>query len=390
MTADPKVELSSDLNDEANQRVQALLDRLTGSGDEVGLQAAAYREGRLVIDAWSGVADQQSGRQVEGNTLFTSFSVTKGVVAAAIHILAERGVLDYDTTVATYWPEFGQNGKQAATLRHVLTHMEGVPQMPEPVTPEMLGDWDLMCRLIAEQAPLWEPGTKTGYHAFTFGWILGEIVRRADGRPIERMIAEEITGPLGIEDWYLGMPDTIEPRMATLVTAPLPAGAPALPPDALLFRAMPLSVYPAARVYNRRDVRRAVIPAAGGIMSARGIARHYAALAEGGTLDGVRILSPERLAIATRMQTNAVDEVLGTPIRKALGWFLGAPLSSMSARSTVFGHPGAGGSTAFADPEYRLSVGITKNLLKNHADPTQATALLIAKEVRAALGIPND
>lgn len=383
--------MTAELNQVANRRVQALLDRLTASGDELGLQVAAYHEGRLVIDAWSGVADRESGRPVEGGTLFTSFSVTKGVVATAIHILAERGVLDYDTPVAAYWPEFGQNGKQAATLRHVLTHTEGVPQMPDPVTPEMLGDWELMCRLIAAQAPLWEPGTKTGYHAYTFGWILGEIVRRADGRRIEQVIVDEITGPLGIDDWYLGMPDVpaIEPRMATLVTAPPPAGAPALPPDALLFRAMPLSVFPAAHVYNRRDVRRAVIPAGGGIMSARGIARHYAALAEGGTLDGVRVLSPERLQIATQLQTDAVDQVLGTPIRKALGWFLGAPLSPMSERSTAFGHPGAGGSTAFADPEYRFAAGITKNLLKNHADPTQATALLIGNEVRAALGIPN-
>lgn len=383
--------MTAELNQVANRRVQALLDRLTASGDELGLQVAAYHEGRLVIDVWSGVADRESGRPVEGGTLFTSFSVTKGVVATAIHILAERGVLDYDTPVAAYWPEFGQNGKQAATLRHVLTHTEGVPQMPDPVTPEMLGDWELMCRLIAAQAPLWEPGTKTGYHAYTFGWILGEIVRRADGRRIEQVIVDEITGPLGIDDWYLGMPDVpaIEPRMATLVTAPPPAGAPALPPDALLFRAMPLSVFPAAHVYNRRDVRRAVIPAGGGIMSARGVARHYAALAEGGTLDGVRVLSPERLQIATQMQTDAVDQVLGTPIRKALGWFLGAPLSPMSERSTAFGHPGAGGSTAFADPEYRFAAGITKNLLKNHADPTQATALLIGNEVRAALGIPN-
>jgi CubicO group peptidase (beta-lactamase class C family) len=383
--------MTAELNQVANRRVQALLDRLTASGDELGLQVAAYHEGRLVIDAWSGIADRESGRPVEGGTLFTSFSVTKGVVATAIHILAERGVLDYDTPVAAYWPEFGQNGKQAATLRHVLTHTEGVPQMPDPVTPEMLGDWELMCRLIAAQAPLWEPGTKTGYHAYTFGWILGEIVRRADGRRIEQVIVDEITGPLGIDDWYLGMPDVpaIEPRMATLVTAPPPAGAPALPPDALLFRAMPLSVFPAAHVYNRRDVRRAVIPAGGGIMSARGVARHYAALAEGGTLDGVRVLSPERLQIATQMQTDAVDQVLGTPIRKALGWFLGAPLSPMSERSTAFGHPGAGGSTAFADPEYRFAAGITKNLLKNHADPTQATALLIGNEVRAALGIPN-
>jgi len=373
----------------ANDRVQTLLNSLTASGEEVGLQVAAYHHGDLAIDAWAGVADPASGRPMQGDTVMTSFSTTKGVVTTAIHQLAERGVLNYDLPVAAYWPEFGQNGKERATLRHVLCHQEGVPQMPDDVTPEQLGDWDGMCRRIAAQAPLWAPGTRTGYHAYTFGWILGEIVRRTDGRPIERYIAEEIIGPLGIEDWALGMSDAIEPRVATLVTAPMPPGMPAVPPDALLFRAMPLSVFPNAQVYNRRDVRRAVIPAGGGIMSARAIARHYAALAEGGSLGGVRLLSPERLALATTLQTEAPDLVLGEPVRKALGWRLGGPLSPMSGRRSAFGHPGAGGSIGFADPEQHLAVGITKNLLRNHLDPAEATAYRIACEVRAALGVPE-
>jgi CubicO group peptidase (beta-lactamase class C family) len=373
----------------ANDRVQGFIDRLTGDGSEVGLQVAAYQHGKLVIDAWSGVADPASGRPMQGDTIITSFSTTKGVVATAVHILAERGALAYDAPVAAYWPEFAQNGKERATLRHVLCHQEGVPQMPDGVTPEMLGDWDGMCARIAALAPLWEPGTKTGYHAYTFGWILGEVVRRADGRPVERFIDEEVIRRLGITDWCLGMTDELEPRVATLVTAPNPPGMPAIPPDALLFRAMPLPVFPNAQVYNRRDVRTAVIPAGGGIMSARAIARHYAALAEGGSLDGVRLLSPERIAEATQLQTDAPDQVLGMPLRKALGWFLGGTLSPMSGRSTAFGHPGAGGSIGFADPEQHLAVGITKNLLKTHADPAEGTALRIARELRAALGIPE-
>jgi len=373
----------------ANDQVRHLLDQMTATGEEVGLQVAAYLHDELVIDTWSGIADRASGRAVQGDTLFNSFSVTKGVVATAIHLLVERDVLAYDEPIATYWPAFAQHGKERATVRHALCHQEGVPQMPEDVTPELLADWDGMCSRIAALTPLWEPGTRTGYHAYTYGWILGEVLRRADGRPIDRFIVEEITGPLGIDDWYLGMPDAIEPRVATLITAPQPPGAPALPPDALLFRAMPLQVFPKASVYNRLDVRRAVIPAGGGIMSARGIARHYACLAAGGSLDGVRILPAGRIATGATLQTEAVDLVLGTPIRKGMGWLLGGPLSPMGDRITAFGHPGAGGSIAFADPEHRLAAGIMKNLLKDSIDPAKGTALRIARELRAALDIPE-
>ncbi|MHB8576548.1 MAG: serine hydrolase domain-containing protein [Dehalococcoidia bacterium] len=373
----------------ATARVQALLDQLIAEDGEAGLQVASYLNGELLIDAWAGVADAASGRPVAGDTLFTSFSTTKGVVATAIHMLAERGTLDYDAPVATYWPEYAQNGKGATTLRHVLTHREGVPQVPDGVTPEMLADWDEICRRVAALTPIWEPGTHTGYHAYVYGWILGEVARRADGRPIERFITDEITGPLGIDDWYLGMPDEVEPRMATLITAPLPPGMPALSRDALLFRAIPLDIFPAAHVYNRRDVRRAVIPAGGGIMSARGIARHYAALAEGGSLNGVRLLSPERLKLATALQDESQDEVLGRPIPRALGYWLGDANSPMSARRSAFGHPGAGGSIAFADPKYHLAVGFTKNLLRNVIDPADDPGLRVCNEVRAALGIPN-
>jgi CubicO group peptidase (beta-lactamase class C family) len=375
------------MNADANAAVRALLEELIAGGSELGLQAAAYRNGELVIDASAGTADRASGRPVDGDTLFTVFSTSKGITATCIHLLAERGQVDYDVPIARYWPEFAANGKERATVRDALTHRIGLPQMPEGVTPEDLCDWDAMCATLAAQAPLWEPGTTTGYHAYTFGWILGEILRRIDGRPIATFVQEEVCAPLGIRDLYFGISDDVEGRVATLENAPPPEGAPQPPPDALIFRAIPPQVGTTGAVFNRADVRRASIPAAGGIMTARAIARHYAALI--GDVDGVRLLPAERVAVATAVQTADQDAVIGVPVRKGLGYFLGGPLSPMSERTNAFGHPGAGGSIGFADPEFGLAVGITKNMMRTSLDPTQATAFRIAQRIRETLGIPS-
>jgi CubicO group peptidase (beta-lactamase class C family) len=375
------------MNTTATAAVQALLDELVSDGQELGLQAVAYLNGELVIDAAAGVADRATGRPVDGDTLFTVFSTTKGITATCIHLLAERGKLDYDDPIARYWPEFAAHGKDRVTVRDALTHRAGVPQMPADVTPAALGDWDRMCAAIAAQPPLWEPSTQTGYHAYTFGWILGEVLRRIDGRPIAAFVQDEICAPLGVRDIYFGIPGAVEGRVATLENAPPPEGAPQPPADALIFRAIPPAVGTTGAVFNRPDVRRAVIPAGGGIMSARAVARHYAALI--GEVDGVRLLPPERVAIATALQTDAQDLVLGLPTRKGLGYFLGGPRSPMSERLTSFGHPGAGGSIGFADPEYGLAVGFTKNMLRTSLDPTQAAAFRVGQRIREALGIPS-
>ena len=304
-----------------NAVVQGVIDGLVASGEEVGLQVAAYVDGKLVVDAWAGVADEKTGRPVDGDTLFTSWSTTKGFVATCLHILADRNLVDYDAPIADYWPEFSANGKERVTVRHALTHSAGIPQMPAGVTPEMMTDWDAMCAAIAAHEPLWEPGMKTGYHAWTFGWLIGEIIRRVDGRPVAQFAREELCQPLGIEDFYLGIPDAVEGRVA-LLRQITPAVEAEIEPSELLQRAIPPQVS-SAEVVNRPDVRRASIPGGGGIMSARAIARHYAMLAGYGTLDGTRLLSAERIDAIRSLQTDACDEVLGGPIRKGLGYFLG-------------------------------------------------------------------
>lgn len=373
---------------DASAAVAALLDELVASGEELGLQVAAYLDGELVIDAAAGIADRESGRAVDGDTLFTVFSTTKGVTATCIHLLAERGLLRYEDRIARFWPQFAAAGKAQATVRDALTHQVGVPQLPADVTPEHFCDWDGICRAIAAQPPLWEPGSRTGYHAFTFGWILGEVLRRVDGRPIARFVEDEICRPLGIDDLYFGIPEApeVEARVATLENAPPPTAAPVPAPDALILQAIRPAIAPGA-IFNRLDLRRASIPGGGGIMTARAIARHYAALV--GAVDGVRLLPAQRIAIATELQTEAVDAVIGAPIRKALGYFLGGPLSPMSGRISAFGHPGAGGSIGFADPAYRLAIGFTKNRLSTTLDPSQSAAYRVAHRVREVLDIPT-
>ncbi len=371
----------------ASQRVQKVLNDLVSSGDEVGLQAAAYVNGELAIDVWAGLADAKTGRKVDGDTLFTVFSTSKGITATCIHILADRGVVDYNKPIAHYWPEFAAKGKGKATVLDGLTHRAGVPQMPDGVTPQMMCDWDGMCKAIANLDPLWEPGTKSGYHAYTFGWILGEVVRRTDGRPIAKFIQEEINKPLGIKDIYMGIPDDVEGRVATLTNAPPPPNAP--PRTAIQMRTIPPAVGTTGEVFNRHDVRRASLPAVGGIVSARALARHYAMLAGLGALGKIRLMGAKRVETARSLQVDAVDETSGVRAIRAMGYFMGGgpQPSPMGPSQQAFGHPGAGGSIGFADPENKLAVGFTKTLLKQPADPKQASAYVVAEEIRAALGI---
>lgn len=367
-----------------NTCVQEIIDERVESGEELGLQVAAYVDGELVIDAWAGVTDEASRQQVNGNTLFTSWSTTKGFVAACLHILADRGQVDYDAPVAYYWPEFAAHGKHQITVRHVLTHSAGIPHMPDGVTPEMMTDWDKMCSAISQHEPLWTPGTRTGYHFWTFGWLVGEIIRRVDGRSIAQFAQDELCWPLGIRDFYLGIPDIVEDRVAPLRREPRSSDMSPEPSD-LLLRVAPPQIT-TADTLNRSDVRRASIPGAGGIMNARAIARLYAMLAGFGVLDGTRILSRERVYVMRALQTYAPDEVYGVSEPKSLGYFLGGDTNhdwsrAMGGSGEEFGHPGMGGSLGFADPGRKLGFGLAKNLMKADFE----TACVVSEAIREYL-----
>jgi CubicO group peptidase (beta-lactamase class C family) len=352
--------------------VQALLQRLVDSGPEVGLQVAAYLDGQLVIDAWAGLADEASGQAVDGNTLFMLLTTTKGITATCMHRLAELGKIDYDEPIVTYWPEFGSSHKEHATVRHALCHQAGVPQTPKFYTPEWLSDWDRMCDGIARLKPMFEPGTRTIYHSLTFGHLCGEILRRADGRGIGQFLQDEIAGPLGM-DTYLGVPDALLPRVATLKDGP---PAPVEHDARMIGDAADSQV---AKYYNRREVQQAAIPGAGGIMSARGLARHYAMLANWGELDGVRIVSRARVRTAMELQSFEYDEVYGLRVRRGLGYRLGVD-AGPGATPECLGHVGKGGSFGYANPAKRFALAFAKNYVAygpraaSSEDPGEAVA----------------
>jgi len=377
----------------ANAVVQRAIERVIAAGREIGVQVAAYKDGRLVIDTWGGLADPGTGRKVDGDTLFNVYSVTKAVAATALHLQAERGLLEYDAPIVRYWPEYGAQGKERTTVRDALTHRACVPQMPGHVTPEMMCDWDAMTRAIADLAPLAEPGTKTLYLSMTFGWIVGELVRRTDPkrRALGRYIREEIAGPLGITDLWVGIPDEVEPRIAKQVDAMVPVPPEYLPP--LFLASMPPQVALTPVVFERSDVRRAEVAGVGGIFNARSEARFWAMLANGGELDGVRLLSRERVASFSTPRANAEEPdpvMFGFPIPISSGgfWLGGANPPVCSARNPrAICHPGQGGSIGWADPDVNLAVAICHNRLFNPTTCEEDAILVVANAVREAVGL---
>src|SRR5436853_5320500 len=254
-----------------NSMVQEAVDAAISKRGEIGLQVMAYVDGKQVVDVWGGLADATTGKKVDADTLFPVFSVTKAVTAVALHLQAGGGLVDYAMPIAHYWPAFGAHGKDKATVYDALTHRLGVPIMPLGVTPELMCDWDWMVQRIADMHPLFEPGTKAAYMSYTFGWVIGEVVRRTDprSRQFGTFIQEEICQPLGLDSLWVGIPDAVEPRVATLINMPpIPPGAPGTAPGALSPLAIPPQVGTTQEVFGRADVRRACLPGAGGIMNA--------------------------------------------------------------------------------------------------------------------------
>lgn len=354
--------------------VQKRLDEAVNEGRERGIQVAVYFEGELIVDAWVGLANAEKGIPVDGDTLFPVFSATKGIAATVIHILAEQGKLDYDAKIADYWSEFGINGKKKITVRQVLNHTAGLPNMPVDISCKDLLNWDKMCMEIAKLKPVYEPGTRMEYHAITYSWLVGEVAHRVDGRTFSRIMKDEILRPLKIKDMHVGIPGRIESRVAVI-------DEPAFNQDMLKIvgpQPVPACFYPLHAWMNKPEGCRACAPGSTGIMSARAIARHYAALLPGG-VDGIELLPPERMRVATERQKLKDNSY----IDRTLGYVLGGKDSVMGTRHTAFGHGGYGGSIGFADPEYRLAVGLAKNLFTDNAAHNS-----IICEIRKILNIP--
>ncbi|MEU4979692.1 serine hydrolase domain-containing protein [Streptomyces sp. NPDC021969] len=352
------------------QKVQGVLDELVGTGAETGLQVAVYHHGALVVDAVAGVADSRTGRRVTPETPFFGFSAAKVMTSLVAHLLVKSGRVGYDTPVAELWPRFGAHGKETTTLRHVLTHSAGVPAMPRDIGPGDLADWSRVCTALADAAPRWRPGTRTGYHSFTYGFLVGEVARRATGRPMRQLLREWITEPLGLDGGlYFGVPQADLARPARLEdAAPHPVG----PPDDEAVLA-PWEMRPAAALANSREILQADIPSVG-TFTARGIAAMNAAV-----LDG-RLIDPHQLAQVTAVAFEGTDQVFGHHVRLALGYPLGRIGTRPDETPTTFGWVGGGGSYVYADTATGTAFAMTKTRLTPHFDTAQRLADLTAAE----------
>ena len=345
---------------------------------EVGASVCVTIDGETVVDLWGGVADPATGRQWDRDTIGVVWSCTKGAAALCAHMLVARGQLDLDAPVTDYWPEFGKNGKDAVTVRMLLSHQAGLAAIREPLPEGALTDWDLVCDLLAAQEPLWEPGTRNGYHALTFGHLAGELVRRITGRSVGRFFREEVAEPLGLDFW-IGLPEEHEARVAPTIPADPPASEEDVPTFFVKALTEPTSIQglvilnsgglmvPGA--IDTRAVHAAEIPAANGVANARSLAGMYRPLALGGEADGVRLVDEATLADMSRVAVaTGQDATILYPTRFGLGFMksidnlaLGGIENSVLLTEEAFGHAGMGGSLGFADPRARLSFGYSMN-----------------------------
>ena len=342
---------------------------------EVGASVCVTLDGQTVVDLWGGQANTETGAAWNEDTVSIVFSSTKGATAICAHILASRGQLDLDAPVATYWPEFAQSGKDTIPVKMLLNHQAGLPAVRDPLPQGAYADWDLMVSTLAKQEPFWEPGTRNGYHALTFGWLVGEVVRRASGKSLGSFFRDEIAAPLGLDFW-IGLPEDKEPRVAPMIAAEPD-------PNSRFFQeiAKPGSLQSlvllnsggymgAEPEYDTRAAHAAEIGGAGGITNARGLAGMYEPLALGGSKGAVELVNAETLARMGRVSSSTGrDAVLVMPTRFALGFMKtmdnrGEPAGVQDSTLTseeAFGHVGAGGSFGFADPKAGMSFGYTMN-----------------------------
>jgi CubicO group peptidase (beta-lactamase class C family) len=360
--------------------------------DEVGAAVCVYLDGKPVVDIWGGRMHPDQDTPWERDTIVNVWSMTKGMVAVCAHILADRGQLDYDAPVASYWPEFAKHGKESIPVRWLLSHQAGLVAVDPPLKPGDHERWDTMIHALEETTPQWEPGTKNGYHMVTFGWLVGEVIRRISGASsVGAFFRDEVAEPLGI-DFFIGTPASEDHRIATIIQPAPNRIAVANPdPDAPVFELTERSLLHDAEMLadpNSRGWRSAEIPGGNGHGNARAVARVYAALAQGGTLDGVRLMSPERVDVAREVQVESPDEVLIIPTRRSLGFMHPVPGTGDRRGPQAFGHSGAGGHMGWADPEHHIGFSYTMN--KMWAGPfgtVDPRAQLLAGAVYESLGI---
>jgi CubicO group peptidase (beta-lactamase class C family) len=329
---------------------------------ERGGAVAVWCNGKQVVDVWGGWADVAHQREWQRDTIVNFFSVSKALCAIACMRLVDQGKLDLDAKVARYWPEFSSGGKGDVTVRQLLSHQAGLPAIRKPLPDGAALAWSVITEALAEQEPWWTPGTAHGYHVNTFGFLAGELVRRIEARTIGTLLREDIAGPLGA-DLAIGLPASEHYRVSDFQWPGNPA-APDLSNDAAL---MHWNTYwnppgfSGSHWVNHPRWREAEVPSTNGHGNARAIACVYAALADGGTIDGVRILSGDAIAAATEEQVNGYDLINNRPSRFGIGFQLTQQERPLGPNPGAFGHFGAGGSLGFCDPEARIAFGYVTN-----------------------------
>ena len=335
---------------------------------EIGAACTVYLEGEPVVDIWGGMAEIDPPRPWQRDTIVILYSCTKGATAVMANRLIEEGRLDPEAPVAEYWPEFAANGKAEIPVKWALSHRAGLAEVQGDLTLEDCAAWDPVVEAIAAQAPVWEPGTKHGYHTRSYGWIVGEIIRRITGVSPGQHFADAIAAPLGL-DFYIGTPAELDARIARMYPAVLDPDAQALMDSVLsdqstfMGRVMsgPSGLFAYNDMWNTRLMRGAEMPSSNGHGDARSLARMYAACI--GEVDGVRLLGDETVARASEVLSDGPDCVIGQPLTIGLGFML-APTFPVGVGPRTFGHSGAGGSTAFADPDHGLTFCYAMNQMK--------------------------
>lgn len=364
------------------REVAVRFTRLFRGRDTGGAALAIYHRGRPVVDIWGGYQDLDFCVPWQRDTMAMSFSTTKGVAATVIHRLADRGLIDYDAPVGKYWPRFDHGGREAITVRHLLSHQAGLHRLRGRVDRvEDLLDHDHMIDLVSRERPCWEPGSRPGYHGITFGWLLAGLAREVTGQDMRTLFRTEIAEPLGLDDLHLGAPREQWGRVAPLFPEtprylrwPLTGRAVHTLPFTSEF-AEALLVHGFDRLWfeDERRILETQMPAVNGVFTARSLARMYGALANQGTVDRVRLLGPETVHEAGRIQTRMWDAVLNVPMRWRLGYH---HAFSVPPVRMAFGHFGYGGSGAWADPETGLSLGFVTNRLWSTTTPLADTRLV--------------
>lgn len=351
-------------------------------GYEVGACCCVVHKGRTVVDIWGGWLDSECIRPWKENTLVNVYSTTKGMAALAVAVLADEGKLDYEARVADYWPGFGAAGKHNVTVAQLLSHQAGLCGVTQKLVIKDLYDWQKMTGLLAAQKPLWEPGTAVGYHAVTWGYFPGELVKRITGKTLGTFFREKVAGPLNA-DFYIGLPDSEICRVGDII-GPNRARVPQKPLDDS--RKMPeyfpiALLNPPIRPFadaSSRAWRQAEIAAANGQANARGIARIYGMLANGGELEGVRIISREGIDAATVEEVDGknICLVTGRNMRFARGFGLNSE-RAYGPNPNAFGHAGAGGSLGFADRKAGIGFGYAMNQMQVNEDDEMRSAVLV-------------